>query len=77
MGTSDAVRPCVRISNKPNRNRGEGKLAIRDLEINSHRMRPDRFVVGALSSLKTLDMYQAMNTGHDRSVTTVMRIQQG
>jgi pilus assembly protein CpaF len=49
----------------------EGRLAIRDLVKGSLRMRPDRIVVGECRSGETLDMLQAMNTGHDGSLTTV------
>ncbi len=50
---------------------GKGKISIRDLVINSLRMRPDRIIVGEVRSGEALDMLQAMNTGHDGSITTV------
>jgi pilus assembly protein CpaF len=50
---------------------GEGRIAIRELVINSLRMRPDRIVVGECRGGEALDMLQAMNTGHDGSLTTV------
>ena len=50
---------------------GKGQIAIRDLLINSLRMRPDRIVVGECRGGETLDMLQAMNTGHDGSLTTI------
>jgi pilus assembly protein CpaF len=50
---------------------GEGRIAIRDLVINSLRMRPDRIVVGECRGGEALDMLQAMNTGHDGSLTTI------
>lgn len=50
---------------------GTGRVAIRDLVVNSLRMRPDRIVVGEVRSGEALDMLQAMNTGHDGSLTTV------
>jgi pilus assembly protein CpaF len=50
---------------------GRGAIAIRDLVVNALRMRPDRIVVGECRSAETLDMLQAMNTGHDGSMTTV------
>jgi pilus assembly protein CpaF len=50
---------------------GRGAVAIRDLVVNALRMRPDRIVVGECRSGETLDMLQAMNTGHDGSMTTV------
>jgi pilus assembly protein CpaF len=50
---------------------GQGRIAIRDLVIHSLRMRPDRIVVGECRGGEALDMLQAMNTGHDGSMTTV------
>ena len=50
---------------------GEGRITIRDLVINSLRMRPDRIVVGECRGGEALDMLQAMNTGHDGSLTTI------
>jgi pilus assembly protein CpaF len=50
---------------------GRGSVSIRDLVINALRMRPDRIVVGECRAAETLDMLQAMNTGHDGSMTTV------
>lgn len=49
---------------------GKGRVTIRDLVINSLRMRPDRIIVGEVRGGETLDMLQAMNTGHDGSMTT-------
>jgi pilus assembly protein CpaF len=50
---------------------GRGAVPIRDLVVNALRMRPDRIVVGECRAAETLDMLQAMNTGHDGSMTTV------
>lgn len=50
---------------------GEGEISIRDLVINSLRMRPDRIVVGEVRGKEAFDMLQAMNTGHDGSLTTM------
>src|SRR5438105_8571654 len=50
---------------------GRGSVTIRDLVVNALRMRPDRIVVGECRAGETLDMLQAMNTGHDGSMTTV------
>jgi pilus assembly protein CpaF len=50
---------------------GRGTITIRDLVINSLRMRPDRIVVGEVRGAEALDMLQAMNTGHDGSLTTL------
>ena len=48
----------------------QGEITIRDLVINSLRMRPDRIVVSECRGKEALDMLQAMNTGHDSSMTT-------
>src|SRR5205807_2844035 len=50
---------------------GEGEVTIRDLVRNSLRMRPDRIVVGEVRGAEALDMLQALNTGHDGSLSTV------
>ena len=60
-----------RLESRPPDIRGEGRIAIRDLVINALRMRPDRIVVGEVRGGEALDMLQAMNTGHDGSMTTV------
>src|SRR5690606_22752853 len=49
---------------------GKGMITIRQLVINALRMRPDRIVVGEVRGVEALDMLQAMNTGHDGSLTT-------
>ena len=61
----------VRLESRPANIEGKGQIAIRDLLINSLRMRPDRIVVGECRGAETLDMLQAMNTGHDGSLTTI------
>ncbi len=61
----------VRLEKRPANIEGKGEIGIRELVINSLRMRPDRIVVGECRSGETLDMLQAMNTGHDGSLTTV------
>ena len=61
----------VRLETRPPNIEGEGEVSIRDLVKNSLRMRPDRIVVGECRSGEALDMLQAMNTGHDGSLTTV------
>jgi pilus assembly protein CpaF len=61
----------VRLESRPGGPSGKGKVAIRDLVVNSLRMRPDRIVVGECRSGEALDMLQAMNTGHDGSLTTL------
>ncbi|MCG8404625.1 MAG: CpaF family protein [Phycisphaerales bacterium] len=61
----------VRLETRPPNIEGKGRVSIRDLLINSLRMRPDRIVVGECRGPETLDMLQAMNTGHDGSLTTI------
>jgi len=61
----------VRLESRPANIEGKGRIAIRDLLINALRMRPDRIVVGECRGPETLDMLQAMNTGHDGSLTTI------
>lgn len=61
----------VRLEARPRNAEGFGEVAIRDLVINSLRMRPDRIVVGECRGAEALDMLQAMNTGHDGSLTTL------
>ena len=60
-----------RLESRPPDVRGEGRISIRELVINALRMRPDRIVVGEVRGGEALDMLQAMNTGHDGSMTTV------
>ncbi len=60
----------VRLESRPANLEGKGQVAIRDLVINALRMRPDRIVVGECRGGEALDMLQAMNTGHDGSLTT-------
>jgi len=61
----------VRLETRPANLEGTGRVTQRDLVINSLRMRPDRIVVGEVRGAEALDMLQAMNTGHDGSLTTV------
>ncbi|HAN10744.1 MAG TPA: type II secretion system protein E [Clostridiales bacterium] len=60
----------VRLETRPANIEGKGEINIRDLVKNSLRMRPDRIIVGEVRSGEALDMLQAMNTGHDGSLTT-------
>lgn len=60
----------ITLESRPSNLEGRGQITIRDLVKNSLRMRPDRIVVGEVRSGETLDMLQAMNTGHDGSLTT-------
>ncbi len=60
----------VTLESRPSNIEGRGEITIRDLVVNSLRMRPDRIVVGECRSGEALDMLQAMNTGHDGSMTT-------
>lgn len=61
----------VRLETRPPNIEGAGAVSQRDLLINTLRMRPDRIVVGEARGAEALDMLQAMNTGHDGSMTTV------
>jgi pilus assembly protein CpaF len=64
-------RHVVRLETRPANIEGRGAVRARDLVINSLRMRPDRIVVGEVRGAEALDMLQAMNTGHDGSLTTI------
>ena len=64
-------RHVIRLEARPPNIEGRGAIAIRDLVRNALRMRPDRIVVGECRGGEALDMLQAMNTGHDGSLTTV------
>ncbi len=66
-----AQEHVVRLEARPPNLEGRGRVSIRDLVINALRMRPDRIVVGEVRGGEALDMLQAMNTGHDGSLTTV------
>ncbi|MDP9379291.1 MAG: CpaF family protein [Chloroflexota bacterium] len=63
-------RHVVRLEKRPANSEGKGAVGIRDLVVNSLRMRPDRIIVGEVRGGEALDMLQAMNTGHDGSLTT-------
>ena len=73
----DAAELClnqphvVRLESRPANLEGAGQITIRDLVRNALRMRPDRIVVGECRGAEALDMLQAMNTGHDGSLTTI------
>jgi len=64
-------RHVLRLESRPKNIEGEGEIPIRELVRNSLRMRPDRIVVGEVRGAEALDMLQAMNTGHDGSLSTV------
>jgi pilus assembly protein CpaF len=64
-------RHVLRMEARPPNIEGEGAVTIRDLVRNSLRMRPDRIIVGEVRGAEALDMLQAMNTGHDGSLTTL------
>ena len=64
-------RHLVRLEKRPPNVEGRGEITIRQLVINALRMRPDRIIVGECRGGEALDMLQAMNTGHDGSMTTV------
>jgi len=61
----------VRLESRPSNIEGKGSISIRDIFRNSLRMRPDRIIIGECRSAETLDMLQAMNTGHSGSMTTI------
>ena len=61
----------IRLESRPVNLEGRGEVTIRDLVRNALRMRPDRIIVGEVRGAETLDMLQAMNTGHDGSLSTV------
>jgi len=61
----------LRLESRPANLEGKGQVTIRDLVRNSLRMRPDRIIVGEVRGAEALDMLQAMNTGHDGSLSTI------
>ncbi|MEO5589053.1 MAG: ATPase, T2SS/T4P/T4SS family [Gemmatimonadaceae bacterium] len=61
----------VRLETRPPNAEGEGEVKARDLVKNALRMRPDRIIVGEVRSAEAIDMLQAMNTGHEGSLTTI------
>jgi pilus assembly protein CpaF len=61
----------VRLETRPENLEGKGEITQRDLVRNSLRMRPDRIIVGEVRGAEAMDMLQAMNTGHDGSMTTI------
>jgi pilus assembly protein CpaF len=61
----------ITLESRPSNIEGKGEISIRDLVVNCLRMRPDRIVVGEVRGGEALDMLQAMNTGHDGSLTTL------
>src|SRR5207253_10322580 len=61
----------ITLESRPPNIEGSGEIKIRDLVRNALRMRPDRIIVGEVRGAETLDMLQAMNTGHEGSLTTI------
>ncbi len=61
----------IRLESRPSNIEGRGSITIRDLFKNTLRMRPDRIIIGECRGSESLDMLQAMNTGHDGSLTTI------
>jgi len=64
-------RHVVRLETRPANIEGKGAVRARELVVNALRMRPDRIIVGEVRAEEALDMLQAMNTGHDGSLTTI------
>jgi pilus assembly protein CpaF len=64
-------RHVLRMESRPKNVEGQGEIPIRELVRNSLRMRPDRIIVGEVRGAEALDMLQAMNTGHDGSLSTI------
>jgi pilus assembly protein CpaF len=64
-------RHVVRLETRPSNMEGQGRVSQRELVRNSLRMRPDRIIIGEVRGEEALDMLQAMNTGHDGSLTTI------
>ena len=64
-------RHVIRLESRPPNIEGQGEVTIRDLVRNALRMRPDRIIVGEVRGAESLDMLQAMNTGHEGSLTTL------
>ncbi len=64
-------RHVIRLESRPPNIEGRGEVTIRDLVRNALRMRPDRIIVGEVRGVEALDMLQAMNTGHDGSLSTI------
>ena len=64
-------RHVLRLESRPKNIEGEGEITIRDLVRNALRMRPDRIIVGEVRGAEALDMLQAMNTGHEGSLSTL------
>ncbi len=66
-----ALKNIVRLESRPANIEGEGAVTLRDLVRNALRMRPDRIIVGEIRGIEAIDVLQAMNTGHEGSMTTV------
>ena len=67
----EKLKHLIRMESRPPNLEGKGEVTIRDLVVNTLRMRPDRIVVGEVRAGEVLDLYQAMNTGHDGTMMTV------
>ena len=67
----EELKRVIRLESRPANIEGRGEVTIRDLVINSLRMRPDRIIVGEVRANEAFDLFQAMNTGHDGTMMTV------
>ncbi|MCA9935119.1 MAG: CpaF family protein [Ardenticatenaceae bacterium] len=65
---SPALKRIVRMESQPGNASGEGAISMRDLVVNALRMRPDRLIIGEVRGGEALDVFQALNTGHDGSM---------
>jgi len=67
----DHLKRVVRMESRPPDTEGKGEVTMRDLVVNALRMRPDRIIVGEVRAAEVLDLMQAMNTGHDGTMTCI------
>jgi pilus assembly protein CpaF len=68
---SPTLKRVVRMESQPGNANGEGVVSMRELVINAMRMRPDRLIIGEVRADEAIDVFQALNTGHDGSMITI------